>query len=186
MQRAVYLWMSLKGKLTVLLRICPDILLLKSQKSWEKKKMSFPVKERDEFVCWTVSWTVALHVDLCRFFQTEKRVSHLYRCVLCCESMCVSWRGSCFFYVSLSVDHLSLWHVSPSNCKALMYEVLNVASIFTRHCCILWEFIFCPLTEADAGTKLVSVLSRPHNEAYWVICTFDSAAGEMRRVIYFF
>lgn len=83
---------------------------------------------------------------------------------------------SCVF--SLCV--ITLWHVphQPQFKKPLTSEPPTRGEVFfTRHCCILWEFIFCPLTKADTGTKLVGARSRSHNKAYWIICT-SFAGGE--------
>lgn len=97
---------------------------------------------------------------------------HLYRCVvptahrfLWEHEYCGEDHGFCES-PWLSVYHPSLLHVPPSpSCKAPVYKVPNMASIFTGHCCILWEFIFCPPMKADAGTKLVSVFSWPHRKS---------------------
>lgn len=48
------------------------------------------------------------------------------------------------------------------------------------------SFYFLPSYESwRGGTKLVSVSVWSHNKANWRIFTFDSEAGEMRRVLFF-
>lgn len=101
------------------------------------------------------------------------------------DSMYIVKRIKVFVSVLVSLYIITLWGMlnhSP-NFKAL--KALNKASPSTRHCCISWEFIFCPLMKADTGTKLVSLLSWTHNKGCWVICTFYLEAGEMRRGIFF-
>lgn len=133
---------------------------------------------------------LALRVDPCK---TDKCMLHLYRCVLSIprivflESMCIVKRILFLFL---------LWFLCASLCVSSLFVACSSENLscpsaearrvfFTWHCCILWEFIFCPLMKADTGTKLVSVWSWSHNKAYWIICTFYVEGGEKRRVIFF-
>lgn len=89
-------------------------------------------------------------------YVTYVQICPLLYLTLFSSRACKNCEGDCFCEsLCLSVYHHSLWHIlhSPGFKPDWTRQIF-----FTRHCCILWEFIFCPLMKADTGTKLVSVL----------------------------